>query len=199
MTRHGTKPLSLSPAQDALFQTFADRIPRIPRRWRFLTRQLGADAVEQEARIVVVRSAQRFAARRRTDIPFTAVAALDVRCRLLLRTGAYSRKANVWREMPTTADGWSPEPPDHRGDTAPVDHRLLRIWLSPDACEQRWCLGWVERLVLFLRAVEGWRFAEIGRQFGLTGSAAKLVEEEAVRKLAAFRVARRRAMEGGEA
>ena len=109
------------------------------------------------------------------------------------------RSASVWREMESTvSDSGQMESDaariaDHRRDCA--DNPTLHAWCSPDYTEQRRCLDWRSRIVLYLLAVEGWSKQEISETFGASRMRVIQSEGEAIRKLAAFRVRKAKAIE----
>ena len=110
-----------------------------------------------------------------------------------------SRTVEVWREMEfAVSDSGQTESDaarlaDHRRDCA--DNPTLHAWCSPDYTEQRRCLDWRSRIMLYLLAVEGWSKQEISETFGVSRMRVMQIEEEAVRKLAAFRVRKAKAIE----
>lgn len=99
------------------------------------------------------------------------------------RTGELvsSRGGEEWDQGAEVADF-------RRAETDPA----LKLWCSPDYAEQRRCLDWRSRVLLYLRTVAAMTLEEVGECMGITRERVRQLEEEAARKLAAFRVRRAR-------
>ncbi len=79
------------------------------------------------------------------------------------------------------------DPANHRRDCADPG---LHLWCSDDYSEQRRCLPIRERIILYLRTVEGWVLEDVGDAMGMTRERVRQIETRAVNKLAEFRVRR---------
>ena len=161
-----------------------------------LVRVFGRDTFEQEARVAAAKAAADFDPAAFPGVPFGAFARRGVRLHLRGVVARLAMKFPVWREMPADPAGGSfPDPADHRpagGDPA------LRAWCSDDYRDQRRCLDWRTRVLLYLRTVEGWTLDEVAAPLGVSRERVRQLETKAAQKLARYRNRRviRRQLEG---
>lgn len=162
-----------------------------------MLRTLGREQFEQEAWLAVCKAAHDFDPVKYLGVPFGAFARLGVRKHLTGTVCRTATKYGVWRTMPELDGdtGEQLEAADYRRESADP---ALAAWCSADYARQRRCLDWRSRIVLYLRAVEGWTLEEAGEALAVTRERIRQVEEKAVRKLARFRLRRqmRRQLEG---
>lgn len=178
----------LTPEQQQLVLDFDRWLPglvaEVP---EWLRIRLGRDVVEQDIRLAVVKAAHDYDPVAYPGVPFAAFAFNGVR--LAMRGfGHQLGKPQAWQTMPAADDGAGidGEIPDHR---EPCPDRLLRAWCDEDYARQRECLSWRERVLLYLRTVEGLTLEETGECMGgVTRERVRQLEERACRQLAAFRV-----------
>lgn len=167
---------------------------------RGLRRSFGEDEWRQEAWLAVCKAARDIDPESHPGVPFLAFARNGIRLHFMGETRKYATRLAVWREMPAdphragAAGDFRPDdahPEDHRGPAVPA---VLSAWCSDDYRAQRSVLNWRERVILYLRFVEGWYQWEIAECLGITHARVGQLEEVAVRRLAA---ARNRAREMG--
>lgn len=154
-----------------------------------LRRRYGREQFEQEAMLALCESARTFDPVAHPNVPFGAFARSHVRHRLWRAAHLAARVHRVSVSMPVDADGGPfVDAPDHRRAEADP---ALRLWCSPDYCEQRRCLDWFVRVVLYLRAVEGLTLDEVGAYFRISKERVRQIEDRGVCRLAEFRNRRR--------
>lgn len=165
---------------------------------KWLVHAIGYEELNQIGMLAVCQASK-------TWKPFEGTEFMDyawnaVKWEIAKRRIVYNRNVSVWREMEfVTSDTGSKESyaelePDHRRDCH--DHPTLHLWCSPDYSEQRRCLDWRSRILLYLLTVEGWTKAEVSEVLGVSRMRVMQIEDEAVRKLASFRIRRLKALKG---
>jgi RNA polymerase sigma factor (sigma-70 family) len=69
-----------------------------------------------------------------------------------------------------------------------VPDPLLHAWCDPEYVEQRKCLHWRTRIVLYLRVVECWSLEEVGRVLGgISRERIRQIEQRSIEKMARSR------------
>lgn len=150
----------------------------------WLVRAVGWDDLHQTGEVAVAEAAMTFDPVARPGVPFGAYARQLVRWRLWSLRRVLAKSYRAWYGMPTDAEGWQPDPADHRPD---CPDPALWLWCSPDYSAQRRCLDWRSRVLLYLRTVEGMTLREVADALGVSAQRANQIEDKAVGKLAAFR------------
>jgi DNA-directed RNA polymerase specialized sigma24 family protein len=129
----------------------------------WLVREVGWDDVLSEAWVLIVKAARRWVPGRGTEFESFAKGAIRRFLHKRLTDGRRNRRA--WAEMPVAPDtgaGLDQSAPCGRG----VERDDLLAGWCHDA-PLRGALSWRERVVLYLRAVEGWTLEEVGAALGI--------------------------------
>lgn len=153
---------------------------------------LGWSEVLSAAYLLVVKSASLW--RPELGRTFRSFAMNAVKRFLPVALWRKGRNVNVWREMAVYEDDrgrelpYAVNLPDHRRADGPDP--LLSFWHDPEYREQRRCLSWRLRVVLYLRLVECWTLREVGELFGVCRQRVRNDELRAEELLAEHRAVR---------
>ena len=135
---------------------------------------------EQDVWVYVLKALRDY---RRPQIPFAKWAGLCVELRLKRRVNrAAYRHASRWVQMPELPgeDGTAEPLSAHLPDRPPAPRPALAVWCEDGFARLRSrSLTWRQRVVLYLRLVEGWTQDEVASAWGVTRGAEENQERRA--------------------
>lgn len=142
----------LTPVQQSIAlacrEAVDQEVSRVP---AALRRAFGREEFEQEAWLAVCRAVVDYDG----SSPVTAWVRLPVRGRLADLVAHYARRRRLYR-VPLAVDRAAP----------PAEPPPLAVWCA--ARGRRRAVAWRVRVALYLRAVEGWSYPEVGAALGVS-------------------------------
>jgi len=178
--------MRLTPEQQKLVVDFVARgwvqkeIRRRVPQW--LLQQAGWDECESWAMFAVCRAAFRFDPIKYPNVPFDAFAVKGVRIWLKKIRCKYATAPKLWGHA---FDEELERLVDHRSEDRPSP---LMMWCEKENADQRRCLDWRRRIMLYLRTVEGWSQQEVGDLFGACRQRVHQIESTAMGSMARYRL-----------